>query len=256
MPRKIDLTGQRFGRLTVMYEAEPKYTSGGNRKVAWHCKCDCGNEKDVASGDLKSGHTQSCGCYNKEIVKELMHLQNKKYNKYDLQTQEYGIGYTTKGESFIFDKSDFDLIYPYCWTLKHGYCYAKTLDGSGKYIYMHDVVMNTLYVDHISGVKTDNRKANLRTCENPSEFYSYNNRNTKLAKNNTSGHRGVTWRKDDQVWSAQIKVNYKTLYLGDYLNIDDAIRARKEAEEEYYGEWSFDNSQKIAKERNLIEEVI
>lgn len=54
---KEDLTGQRFGRLTVIKQAPNKAA-----KVAWLCKCDCGNEKRIQSGHLKSGSIQSCGC--------------------------------------------------------------------------------------------------------------------------------------------------------------------------------------------------
>lgn len=53
MPKKIDLTGQTFGRLTVMYELLERK----NGKVQWHCKCECGNEKDVISTQLTGGRT-------------------------------------------------------------------------------------------------------------------------------------------------------------------------------------------------------
>lgn len=54
----IDLTGQRFGKLTVIKRASDSSTG----KTRWLCKCDCGNEKIVIGGNLKRGHTQSCGC--------------------------------------------------------------------------------------------------------------------------------------------------------------------------------------------------
>ena len=53
-----DLTGQRFGRLTVV-ELAPGRKSGA---AIWTCKCDCGNTIDVMSGSLISGNTRSCGC--------------------------------------------------------------------------------------------------------------------------------------------------------------------------------------------------
>lgn len=59
---KRDLTGQKFGRLTVLYELPERK----NGKIQWRCRCDCGNEKDVLSTSLTSGHTQSCGCLQKE----------------------------------------------------------------------------------------------------------------------------------------------------------------------------------------------
>lgn len=62
--RLEDLTGQRFGRLVVMYRA-----SDIGELAKWHCKCDCGNECDVFASNLKKkGHTTSCGCYNSENV--------------------------------------------------------------------------------------------------------------------------------------------------------------------------------------------
>ena len=57
MPKKIDLTGQRFGRLVVIRECGRK-----NGNVAWLCKCDCGNELVVSGDSLRGGRSQSCGC--------------------------------------------------------------------------------------------------------------------------------------------------------------------------------------------------
>jgi hypothetical protein len=59
---KADLMGRRFGRLTVIGEAET--ATGGNSR--WVCRCDCGNESVVLACNLKSGHTTSCGCYSEE----------------------------------------------------------------------------------------------------------------------------------------------------------------------------------------------
>lgn len=66
MAKKIDLTGQKFGRLEALYDT-------GERKdgaVVWHCKCDCGNEVDVKSSNLTSGRTKSCGCLRRQRVAE------------------------------------------------------------------------------------------------------------------------------------------------------------------------------------------
>ena len=63
MSRKFeDLTGQRFGKLVVLFRTENKIESNGRKRVMWHCKCDCGNETDVSGSSLKSNHTNSCGC--------------------------------------------------------------------------------------------------------------------------------------------------------------------------------------------------
>lgn len=62
----IDLTGQKFGRLTVIKRVEN--TSSQN---LWLCQCDCGNTTCVPASDLKRNHTKSCGCYKMELVKNL-----------------------------------------------------------------------------------------------------------------------------------------------------------------------------------------
>lgn len=65
MSKAIDLTGKRVGMLTVVGHAERK-----NGRVAWKCKCDCGNETVVLTTSLATGRTKSCGCYQKKRVSE------------------------------------------------------------------------------------------------------------------------------------------------------------------------------------------
>lgn len=62
----IDLTGQRFGRLTVLHKGNGRVTSGGHHKTTWVCKCDCGNVTEINYERLKNGHTNSCGCLIKK----------------------------------------------------------------------------------------------------------------------------------------------------------------------------------------------
>lgn len=56
-----------------------------------------------------------------------------------------------------------------------------------------------------------------------------------INKNNTSGIRGVSWRKKEKLWVARIQFQKKTYSLGYYHNLEDAIKARKTAEQELYG---------------------
>lgn len=66
MSCKIDLTGQKFGRLTVLEDVGRTKS----KQVIWRCRCDCGNIVDVVAQSLRSGNTQSCGCYaNKQTSK-------------------------------------------------------------------------------------------------------------------------------------------------------------------------------------------
>lgn len=69
MGKFIDLTGQRFGRLTVIKKAKPHIYSNGKKRIVWECKCDCGNVSYVESSSLRTGHTSSCGCVGKEILR-------------------------------------------------------------------------------------------------------------------------------------------------------------------------------------------
>lgn len=57
MAKMLDLTGKRFGRLTVI-----SFDHKGNGHCYWNCQCDCGNTKIVSTALLRNGHTQSCGC--------------------------------------------------------------------------------------------------------------------------------------------------------------------------------------------------
>lgn len=80
-----DLTGQKFGRLTAIERGEDYVISSGRHYPTWRCKCDCGNEVVVRARALKSGGTQSCGCYREELRKKkteniLDSLIGKKFN--------------------------------------------------------------------------------------------------------------------------------------------------------------------------------
>jgi len=57
----INLSGRRFGRLTVLYRVGTKQGS-----PLWLCKCDCGNTKEVIMRSLTTGNTKSCGCIHKQ----------------------------------------------------------------------------------------------------------------------------------------------------------------------------------------------
>ena len=62
MSSLIDLTGQRFGRLTVVERVKSPY--GTN--AFWRCRCDCGNEVVVIGTSLRRGESKSCGCYRRD----------------------------------------------------------------------------------------------------------------------------------------------------------------------------------------------
>ncbi|MGB3256072.1 HNH endonuclease [Buttiauxella gaviniae] len=83
-------------------------------------------------------------------------------------------------------------------------------------------------IDHINGVKADNRICNLR--EATAEL---NARNRKASSLNKSGVMGVIWSKADGKWRARIGIGGKHISLGSFAILDDAIAARKSAEAKY-----------------------
>ena len=229
-----DLTDKRFGRLIVIERAG----AAKNGHVLWLCKCDCGNTTIVSRSSLICGDTKSCGCLRKENSSQ----RNKIYNQYDL-SGEYGIGYTNKGEEFRFDLDDYDKIKNYCWRVNDkGYIVTSDYNEKGV-MSLHRLVMNfpnpKYDIDHINGESSryDNRKSNLRVCS-----HSQNMMNAKIRSDNTSGVKGVSWFSKGNKWSAYIFVDKKKIHLGLFTEFEEAVAARKEAEEKYFGEFSYDNS--------------
>lgn len=88
-------------------------------------------------------------------------------------------------------------------------------------------------IDHINGVRNDNRWCNLRVA-----CRIDNARNTTKPKTNTSGHKGVTWRKRDRKWCAQIQVNGKGVFLGNFEDIEIAALVASEARDKYFGQFN------------------
>jgi len=66
MRKKIDLTGQRFGRLVALHQ-DIREKPG---RAYWVCLCDCGKETTVRGGNLRSGDTRSCGCLSREVAQQ------------------------------------------------------------------------------------------------------------------------------------------------------------------------------------------
>lgn len=169
-------------------------------------------------------------------------MTNKSENAYEI-CGNYVTMYTSKGEPFYVDLEDFEKVRKYYWS-KDRDGYIVHTKGKSK-IKLHRFVTNcpdNLIPDHIHGKQSrnDNRKANLRLAT-----ISENGMNRALNVNNTSGTSGVTWHKQIKKWLVRIQVGGKRINLGTFDNLDDAVKSRKEAEEKYFGEWSYDNSQRV-----------
>src|SRR3954470_3418474 len=66
MPKSLNITGQRFGRLVA---SAPSH-QGRQGRWYWHCQCDCGRTSIAQARGLVSGNTHSCGCFNKDRTRE------------------------------------------------------------------------------------------------------------------------------------------------------------------------------------------
>ena len=126
MGKFIDLTGQVFDKLKVIERAKNK-----NSKTMWLCECECGNKTIVDGYDLRSNHTRSCGCFQKDNLAMRNKRDKKKYNDYNL-TLSYGIGYLSTGEEFLFDLEDYDKIKKFCWNFSGGYIVSAFPDTRKK----------------------------------------------------------------------------------------------------------------------------
>lgn len=104
------------------------------------------------------------------------------------------------------------------------------------HIYLHRLILNikghNAVIDHLNHNGLDNRKENLRIVT-----HKQNKFNNPILSTNTSGVTGVSWSKQKNKWRAYITIDNKQKSLGYYFNKEDAIKARKEAEEKYFGEF-------------------
>ena len=244
-----DLTGQRFSELTVIKRATDYILPCGKPQTMWECECSCGRKIITRALQLKNGESKSCGHLQREIVGK-MSKDRKGYNEYDL-SGEYGVGYANDGKEFYFDLDDYDKIKNHHWYISNidGYVKAVKENGEITNIGLHRLIMNVLgddwkkvQVDHIHGDQTrnDNRKSNLRVVN-----VSQNGMNKKRQSNNTSGVTGVSLNKNKTKWRARIKINGKEKNLGEFINFEDAVNARKDAEKKYFGEYAYDYSQSL-----------
>lgn len=205
MRKAIDIAGQRFGKLTVIKAAG--YSIKGN--AMWECLCDCGNVRDIKSYNLRKGLSKSCGCVRithnmtntptysiwSGMRQRCNNIKGDKYHYYG------GRGIAVCGSWLKFENFFKDM----------GECpKGLTLER----------------IDNSKGYSPDNCKWATR---------SEQNRNQRLKKTNKTGVSGVFWNKKNQKYQVAIKKNYKQHYIGQFVSLEQAFNARKEAEQKYWG---------------------
>lgn len=143
MARALDLTGMRFGRLTVIDRAPNIVGPAGCSSTRWKCICDCGNTTTVKTSNLRMGETKSCGCYaidtrRKNGSKRKIHggfgtrLYNIYYKMIDRCCNKKSHAYKSYGERGIcicdewMGKDGFVKFME--WSLKNGYKNGLSID--------------------------------------------------------------------------------------------------------------------------------
>lgn len=211
-----DLTGQQFGRLTAL-SIDHK-----GHEVYWKCVCTCGKERVVPSTYLVHGHVKSCGCSNYADD-----LTGQRFNR--LVAVERILNYKGSTQTWyrcICDCGKEVVVNMDC--LKKGTtnscgCYQR--DQASKFLRAE------LAADGCKDYGTSLNK--IRSAVEG-----------KTKSNNTSGVTGVTWDSRNQKYVATISLRKKTHYLGSFKDLDKAVKARKKAEKEIFGEYL----EKIARE--------
>lgn len=140
MSKVIDLTGKKFGRLTVLGISPRKIKS---RDACWLCRCTCGNEISVIGRSLRRGATQSCGCLQRELLSQKVKthghsresgerprlyriwcaMKTRCTNPNTKDWVNYGGRGITVCDLWMHDFSAF-----YDWALSHGYSDELTID--------------------------------------------------------------------------------------------------------------------------------
>jgi hypothetical protein len=145
----------------------------------------------------------------------------------------------------LIDAADYELVSQYKWCIARCYrdkfyvCTHVNRKGTPrKRIYLHRLILGLdgPEVDHINGITTDCRRANLRYATT-----SQNQANRGPDIDSRYGMKGVYWHKATKKWRANIRVNRKLIFLGCFASIYDAAYAYNDAAVQYFGDFAYLN---------------
>ncbi len=215
-----DLTGKRFGRLTVSHRDAARLS---NNRTWWICKCDCGKKISVRRDSLISGATKSCGCLNLELTKERckQHLRGAA----DISNQKFNM--LTAVEPI--GKKRCDILWRcICDCGRETTATVADLRSNQK--------MSCGCLQAVAQAENTKRGDDLKVFGTNIGLIT----KTEPNKNNKLGIRGVYWHAQKMKYVAYIHFKRKTYRLGYFEDLDNAIEARKAAEQKIFGnflEW-------------------
>lgn len=149
----------------------------------------------------------------------------------------------TRGQVAIVDDWNYDFLMQWKWFAMWNPCtksfYATRREGKNpqRAVLMHRVIMKTpdgMQCDHIHHNTLDNRESELRNVTRPQNMM-----NKSLQKNNELGVRGIRYRKQYGGYCARLMCNGKTVLNKTFPTLEEAIQARLQAENEYFGEYAY-----------------
>lgn len=224
-----DLTGMKFGRLTVIKQIDDYISPSGNRYSRWLCQCSCKDHNciPVLGGSLKSGNTLSCGC----LERELKILRQKKFNEYKI-IDNVVIGKSSNSDDeFFVDLDDFEKIKDICWSVYINKSNMKELRGwdqNTKKTYRMHAFLGFDGYDHKDRNELNNRKNNLRIATNQEQVW-----NRSKSPNKTSEVIGVSYCSRDDLWCAEFMYNGKRILRKTFKSEIEAIMCRLNTEVKY-----------------------
>lgn len=202
-PGQRDLTLERFGKLTAVEATEARTEKG---VTVWRCRCDCGNEVLVPLTQLTQGYRKSCGCLSNPPRKDYIGKKFGRLTVLDYAGKRNGMHY---------------------WTCRCD-CGNQTQIGQ--------TPLQSGKTQSCGCLRSDALVQNMKYIEGTSVI-RLEQATDRLIATNRSGHNGVYWNRKTQKWAAQIGFKGKTYYLGTYHKLEDAVKARRKAEDRLYGEF-------------------
>lgn len=219
--------GDVFGRWVVISVGEYFYEVSKTRVKrckGWLCECTCGTVRSVKQATLLSGNSRSCGC----LLKDKQRLKKETSGKSEQAR-------TRKIHLNMVRRCTLESVAEYPLYGGRGITVCDRWLESGRrgfFNFLEDMGLapEGMSLDRID-VNGNYEPSNCRWTDTSTQAY-----NKRRSHANTSGRTGVYWHKGGEKWVARIMKNKVMieLYYGDSL--EDAIRAREEAEIKYYGE--------------------